>query len=72
MKGLLSLAATTLIVAALAFFITLFYNQPLNELKSGDRMQAFLDQRDSKLTAFNAPYTFETVSNKSCPRPSAD
>ena len=50
MKGFLSLLGITLIVGAFGLILLSFYGNPLEELKSQERMYTYMETRENHLT----------------------
>ncbi|RLQ90816.1 hypothetical protein [Planomicrobium sp. Y74] len=83
MKGFLSFLGITLITVAFGSILLLFYGNPLEELKSQERQQAYQEMRTnhfaaadrhaiSQLSAKNADDIFFMENGQSCSKVSFD
>lgn len=70
MKGFLSLLGITLIVAAFGLILLTYSDIPLEELKSQERMNVYMETRQSQ-TAHNLNLDFLSATAESCEIPVA-
>lgn len=56
MKGFLSLLGITLIVGAFGLILLSFYGNPLEEVRSQERMYAYIETRQNNSTEEGSPF----------------